>query len=85
MAYVDVDKFADAVCKFPAIDEQSANAVISLLRRQPTADVEEVKHGCWKQYGLQNPLCSICHKYNLEQSNYCPNCGAKMDEERKTT
>lgn len=42
MAYVDVDKFADAICNFSAIDEHSANAVILLLRRQPTADVVEV-------------------------------------------
>lgn len=42
MAYVDVDKFADLICNFPAIDEDSANAVISLLRRQPSADVAEV-------------------------------------------
>lgn len=40
--YVDVDEFAEAICGFPAIDEHSANAVISLLRRQPTADVVEV-------------------------------------------
>ena len=42
MAYIDVDKFAEEICKFPAIDEHSANAVISLLRSQPTADVAEV-------------------------------------------
>ena len=45
MAYVDADKFAEEICNFPAIDEDSANAVISLLRRQPTADVEGIPEG----------------------------------------
>ena len=39
MAYIDVDKFAEKICNFQAIDEDSANAVIYLLRSQPTADV----------------------------------------------
>lgn len=91
MAYVDVDKFADAICNFPAIDEQSANAVISLLRRQPTADVEKVKHGEWKKisvssehgYGqvyYQHSSCEI-NSTELFQCPYerCPRCGTKMD------
>lgn len=40
--YIDVDEFAEEICKFPALDEHCANAVISLLRRQPSADVVEV-------------------------------------------
>ena len=34
--------------------------------------------GEWEQYGLRNPQCSLCHKYNIEKSNYCSHCGAKM-------
>ena len=59
--YIDVDKFADAICIFPAIDEQSACAVISLLRRQSTADVAEVVR------------CGKCkHSFNAGMSGmYC--------------
>lgn len=49
------------------------------------ADFVEVKHGEWEQYGLRNPQCSLCHSYRIEKSRYCPNCGAKMDGERKDT
>ena len=28
--------------------------------------------------------CIICGKIAMNDSNYCPNCGAKMDEERRT-
>ena len=45
----------------------------------PTADVVEVQHGEWEVYGLMNPQCSLCHKYNYEKSRFCPHCGAKMD------
>ena len=34
--------------------------------------------GEWKAFGLCNPQCSLCHKYNIEKSDFCPNCGAKM-------
>lgn len=42
-----------------------------------------VKHGRWipleKEIGLYE--CSICgHKILRAECNYCPNCGAKMDE-----
>ena len=43
------------------------------------ADVAEVKHGKWTSNGLMNPQCSLCRKYNIEKSRFCPNCGARMD------
>lgn len=55
------------------------------------ADVVKVKHGKWLV--IENPnslnvICSNCREnyyvfkkgqYRIEQSNYCPNCGAKME------
>lgn len=51
----------------------------------PTADVVEVKHGKWKKGGNEK-TCSVCkfiYYSNNDDFNYCPNCGAKMDGERK--
>ena len=42
MAYIDVDKFAEKICSFQAIDEDCANKMIWLLRTFPTADVAKV-------------------------------------------
>jgi hypothetical protein len=39
MAYIDVDKFAEKICNFQAIDEDAANKMIWLLRTFPAADV----------------------------------------------
>ena len=58
------------------------------------ADVVEVKHGKWykhdkKIHGDTCYYCSVCEKMALsdcmvwELTDYCPNCGAKMDGERK--
>ena len=60
------------------------------VKSQPTADVEEAKHGEWHlldECSNEGIYCSICHKkvYRKDYANqkvkskYCPNCGAKMD------
>lgn len=41
-------------------------------------DWRKQSKGEWEQYGLRNPKCSLCRKYNTEKSDFCPHCGAKM-------
>ena len=47
----------------------------------------EVVHGWWEHAPDYAEYCSICGHYPDEEANhaydYCPNCGAKMDGERK--
>lgn len=66
----------------------------------PTIDAVEVVHGHWEtdkeDIAWGNPLkkkrCTNCGKrphfdkvkWEFILSDYCPNCGAKMDGERKT-
>lgn len=55
----------------------------------PAADVEEVRHGRWEYEQLTvmygNPYgcyrCSACGDASPHISNFCPNCGAKMEGE----
>lgn len=61
------------------------NSVLDSIDAQPTADVVEAKRGHWKRKG-QDIYCSVCGNesaYNpfgaSKFSDYCPNCGAKMD------
>lgn len=57
-------------------------------------DVEyvPVRHGRWKHERLPSTSggsyavvrCSMCgYQYPMAETRYCPNCGAKMDEEIK--
>ena len=53
----------------------------------PNADVAPVRHGRWEEAsdgdGIVCPFCrtDFCTIiYDTECFNYCPNCGAKMDE-----
>ena len=55
------------------------------LSKIPTADVAEVKHGKWyrhKEDCLYNK-CSVCLYDHCREDNYCPNCGAKMDGDKR--
>lgn len=53
----------------------------------PAADVAEVRHGRWEYAsynGVYDVLCSACGYspgIKFYASNYCPNCGARMDKE----
>ena len=57
----------------------------------PTIDAVEVVHGRWLGWGKSGTptyenygTCSVCGEdaeIYTEHRNYCPNCGAKMDED----
>ena len=64
------------------------DTVISVLEKAPTVDAVEVVHGRWEvekekdTFGYIIHLkCSQCNNRNSKRTNYCPNCGAKMDLE----
>ena len=69
-----IDKHGHIVCEF-------------LADEAPTIDAEPVRHGHW----VEEPFllgtthrCNFCgENYGMPHGiyNYCPNCGAKMDEE----
>lgn len=50
----------------------------------PSADVQPMKHGRWINKGFITIYCSNCSKIPggwpaPAPTDYCPNCGAKMD------
>jgi len=55
------------------------------VKNIPAADVAPVVHGRWRWVGECGfndcYICSECGKIAMNDSNYCPNCGAKMDKE----
>lgn len=60
------------------------------IQRVPAPDVAPVRHGLWENINdLECFMCSCCGEYANQpwgidgaiMFSYCPNCGAKMDEE----
>ena len=54
------------------------------IQNMPHADVAPVRHGRWLCVDTDTEeffLCNRCKEREYWESNYCPNCGAKMDLE----
>ena len=52
--------------------------VLGMIYEMPTADVAPVRHGRWVTTA-PHPYCSLCFVECRDKTNYCPNCGCKMD------
>lgn len=67
-------------------DTLSRSDALFLIDNTEAADVAPVVHGEWlcaETDDEQFFLCSVCNDKKYWESNYCPNCGAKMDEEQE--
>lgn len=62
---------------------------ITLASMIPAADVKPIVRGEWKPSAMimsgtgsvwrtHGVACSVCNSFYLEETNYCPNCGANM-------
>ena len=90
--YIDreaaVDAVADIYYDTPGIN-LTAEKFEAAINGIPAADVAPVRHGRWETNSDRpdSLICSICKcgfdMWKHEPHNYCPNCGAKMDGERK--
>ena len=80
---------AEKLCEY-ASNQVSGSVSANDIMRFPRVDAEPVKHGywvtTWNRYDKDGYViqtrgrCSCCNQYS-EVSDYCGNCGARMDEE----
>ena len=90
--YIERKAIRDALYDADAITMSG----VKILNQFPVADVAPVRHGIWislTDCSNAGVYCSVCHKKvykedyaicnrkNKLRSDYCPNCGAKMDSE----
>lgn len=68
-------------------EEHDGVTLQSIIDKLPTVDAEPVRHGHWIfnpkdaiEMMFTLPKCSECGHESSDALNYCPNCGAKMQE-----
>lgn len=77
--YIERESLINNLKKFAP--EHMTPLIVNLIKKQPTADVAEVRHGHWEKIksGYWCSNCCLVEKDIKQEYNYCPNCGAKMD------
>ena len=72
-----------AIARLTALEISNPRVTMTDAKRQIAdtrpADVAPVVHGRWKRYGKNLGECSECGEIVSVRSNYCPNCGCKME------
>ena len=95
MRLIDADNLKAELFDANWLTDNDEHMVEEIVERQSTVDAEPVRHGRWEIVivSTSNPSeseieekCSLCgrvvQRYGTQpQDNYCPNCGAKMDQE----
>ena len=88
--YIDAEK----LCEF-ARNHINKSVDCNDIMRFPFSDVQEVRHGHWEfrfegTYSRTRCYCTVCKQPSgiggtrkNQLKPYCPNCGAKMDEEEE--
>ena len=70
------------------VADEVALFLAEFIANAPTVDVEPVRHGKWIEHKwaeecegllISNYECSKCSEWVRDETDYCPNCGAKMD------
>lgn len=76
------------------MDYEVVDMIEDCINNTPTIEAEPAKHGHWiicngltsnNMYLDENEYykCSECGKTKGHKSNYCPNCGAKMERRKE--
>lgn len=83
MAYIERESAINSLLNHsPEQVGYSREDAADCIRYMDTADVAPVRHGKWLHRKNGVAYCSECEVDTVEdETNYCPNCGAKMDLE----
>ena len=82
MRLIDADELKKEVGSYnPVKFTHEYGYVIRVEDIDHAPTIDPVKHGRWIEHGKDENRCSLCGwGVWVNTNNYCPNCGAKMDE-----
>lgn len=81
--YIEREAAIEVIMSDPP-DAHYRSWYIDRIKRLSAADVAEVRHGRWICVDTDTEqffLCNRCKKKEYWESDYCPNCGAKMERD----
>ncbi len=87
MRLIDANALYDQISdNWSGIGIANIDDILEFVDDQPTIGPESLReYGKWEWRGEDKwndcYCCSACDKKAMDNSNYCPNCGAKMDGE----
>jgi len=81
-----IEEWFDGACVYDVSPSEAVYDFQSIVDEQPTISPDEVRGvGKWSEGGYfdemygRSCVCSACGRDALGFTNYCPNCGAKME------
>ena len=81
-----IEEEFDGVCVYDVEPSEAIDHFQSIVDRATTVDAEPIRHGKWiPAYNGAGRLmgydCPDCHRRvgKMYDTNYCPNCGCKMN------
>lgn len=80
-----IRKMAMFETRYTMETKTDATVLFRMIEDAPAADVAPVVHGRWVTHYrsgtavAEGYVSTCCDMWNNRKSNYCPNCGAKMD------
>lgn len=91
MRLIDADALLNRMQKDPLFDLVERYGVSGVINAEPTADAVPVRHGKWTRHTLGTSSygttvmhqCSECECMTISRFLYCPNCGARMDADKR--
>lgn len=88
MRLINADALLDAIEDKEWVHITDYNIALYTVKDAPTVDAVPVRHGYWIRHNwaeevegclIPNYECSVCHTWKRDESDYCPDCGARMD------